>query len=248
MFGLTVLSPHCDDAVFDLYLCLSKWARVFSPLNVVTFFSISEYAPHVPRASRSDISVRRRREDRRALRTISTVACLRYLNLLDAPLRLNIAAAEICSRETAALLTSEDIQRLGISVRRYCGFGGVLCPLGLGGHVDHLAVKYAASNEIKPGRLAFYEDLPYSLWTSESELIECVANTQERARVKLRPAFIRATKSRRWAKFQAARIYQSQVDSSEAKAIADFSARYGGAERIWIPTQSAFWRQAASDE
>ncbi|MBH5336231.1 PIG-L family deacetylase [Streptomyces pactum] len=54
------------------------------------------------------------------------------------------------------------------------GTAPVYAPLGVGGHVDHLAcrdavVALARTGRIDPGRLRFYEDQPYSLFSSAEE-------------------------------------------------------------------------------
>jgi len=38
----------------------------------------------------------------------------------------------------------------------------VLCPLGVGGHVDHLIARAACEARVDAGRLAYYADMPYA--------------------------------------------------------------------------------------
>jgi hypothetical protein len=39
----------------------------------------------------------------------------------------------------------------------------VFCPLGAGGHVDHIVVRRAVETLCEPGLIAYYEDYPYSV-------------------------------------------------------------------------------------
>ncbi len=241
MLELTVLSPHRDDAAFSLCIALSSWSSLPVALTVVNCFTISAYAPRASSTTPSTVSALRATEDRRALRSISQPVKIESLDLLDAPLRFGISPAAISNPETAALQTDSEIDSIACRIRRYFTPGPVLAPLALGDHVDHLAIRRAALANSKAAKLAFYEDLPYAAWTSDAALRERVAQTERAALVKLRPFIIRAHNGIAH-KYRVVKRYRSQINSEEAANIAQYAAKYGAGERIWIPMYSSCWR------
>lgn len=160
------------------------------------------------------------------------------LRLLDAPLRLNIPVSDVCKTSSDGLEDEHLIAAISALVRNDL----ILSPLGLGDHVDHLAVRSAAMAACGGrGNLGFYEDLPYATWTTEEALEEHVRASG----ASLRPVVIRADRTF-WNKRQIAARYRSQITQHEAESIARFATRYGG-ERIWVPNRLArALRQKAS--
>lgn len=240
MRWLTILSPHRDDAVFSLFICLAKWS--VSPsvkLKVLNFFTESAYAPYASASDASSVSGIRKREDLRALASIDRSIQVTDRNLLDAPLRLEIAPSGVCNTEARAMISEALIEQL----TKNLGRGRVdlaISPLGLGDHVDHIAVRRAAVRAIAPAHLAFYEDLPYATWTPENVLREHVSQVEEAIRIKLKPVIIR---DRMLAKLKQRAVaqYRSQIDWQDASMIASWSRHYEGGERIWKPRRSARW-------
>lgn len=241
MRGLTVLSPHRDDAVFSLGLALSRWSERRVRLAIVNFFTISAYAPWTATSLPSEITELRAQEDRRALQAISRHIKNTSLMLLDAPLRLNISPASISAPENSSLQPPGETHSLMLAMRKYFLRGLVMAPFALGRHIDHRAVYAAAVLVRRPQRLAFYEDLPYATWTSEEELAVRVHETENETGVALRPLVIRHGHAGAQ-KLRLISRYQSQITRSEAKAIGEYAARYGGGERIWIPRSGSEWR------
>ncbi len=240
MRRLTILSPHRDDAAFSLFICLGKWsASGFAKLKVLNLFTESAYAPYAGLASAAAVSRVRKREDRRALAFISRSIKVSGRNLLDAPLRLGISASVVCNPETQRFLREELIEHLEKDLHQP-GADLAISPLALGSHVDHIAVRRAAVRVIAPAALAFYEDLPYATWTPEKTLLEHVQAAEGETHRRLKPVIIRDGKLAKLKRSGISR-YRSQIDSREASAIANWSVRYGGGERIWIPRGSARW-------
>lgn len=242
MLELTILSPHRDDAAFSLCLALSQWSNLPVKLAVVNFFTISEYAPHALSTRKASISALRTREDYAVLRSINSEIRVEALDLLDAPLRFGISPDAVTRPETAALQSASEIEALAGRVRKCFTRGLVLAPLGLGDHVDHLAVNSAAVASSANHRLGFYEDLPYAIWTSEQALCEKVRKVELSTKVNLKSAVIRSHSFAVARKRHLIDKYQSQIRPEEARAIANYASNYDGGERIWIPKYGAPWK------
>ena len=234
---VTVLSPHRDDAAFSLALSLRHWSSAGIEIFVLNFFTRSGYAPYV--SEEADVSAIRAREDRRSAGTIDRRIQLRSLSLLDAPLRLPIDFGSITNPTAFAPLTHE-IASFRDRIRQIFRHSLVLAPLGLGDHIDHRTVHCAAIAVGNTFSLGFYEDLPYAMWTDERAIQERVARAGQELRVSLFPSLLRSA-GRRF-KERAVKRYQSQIDVEMANAIARYSEKYKGCERIWIPRHSARWR------
>lgn len=241
MDELTLLSPHRDDAAFSLYVCLSRWRKAPVRLTVLNFFTESAYAPRALPISRDCVSAARAREDRHAVRAIDPRIQIKSAGLLDAPLRLGIEAGAVCRPEVRAYDDSLDLGTLRRVIRARIITGLVIAPLGLGNHVDHVLVNKAASETLPGKRLAYYEDLPYASWTSQTELMQRVSECERRTRIGLKPIIVRAEHAV-WRKREVGAHYQSQITPTEAAQIARYAARYGGGERIWIPGHSMRWK------
>lgn len=182
----------------------------------------------------------RKTEDHRALSAIDKQIQVRDCGLLDAPLRLGIGFEAVCRPETRVFAKSAEGE-IAAYIRTQAAGDLLVAPLGLGGHVDHLAVSEAAiTSASRKRQLAFYEDLPYATWTSNSALRERVSEIETALRIRLKPAIVRQEYVARRKRNAAAR-YRSQVTPVEAASIARFSLRYGGGERLWIPTRSKLW-------
>jgi LmbE family N-acetylglucosaminyl deacetylase len=239
MRQVTILSPHRDDAAFSLYLSLRTWRQSGVKVTVLNFFTVSAYGKSPAGSGPEIISAVRRTEDRRVLaridRRIRVVDC----HLLDAPLRLAIDSAAVFRPETQPLaaMIEPEIAKL---IRGNARNGLLVTPLGLGGHVDHLAVHQAATSWPNKQRLAFYEDLPYAAWTPPEILQQRVRATEARTGLQLRPAII-GQREATWQKQTGIAQYRSQTTREEAALISKFSVRYGGGERLWIPKHSRTW-------
>lgn len=242
MLELTILSPHRDDAAFSLSMALSYWSELQFSLKVVNFFTISDYGPRALSTRASTISALRDREDHLVLSAIDTRIRVEAFDLLDAPLRLGIAADAISRPETAALQSASEINALGQRIRKYFVRGLVLAPLALGDHVDHLAVSKAASANSVDHKLGFYEDLPYATWTSESALCRRLRKAERDTGVHLRSIVIRNRHFTVAHKRRLINRYRSQISPEEATSIAKHAWKYGGGERLWIPRYGSVWK------
>ena len=247
MRELTIVSPHRDDVPFSLYLCLSRWRLLPIRVNVVTVFTVSVYAPraHIPDCApetvQSSVTALRKQEDRRVFKEIDKRIRVQALNLLDAPLRLGIPVDSVCKPGTDSNATYSDTETIGHRLKGFFQGSLVLAPLGLGNHVDHLVVRTAAINTSQVDTLAFYEDLPYATWVSDTLCNQTVKEIERSTRILLRPSIIR-NRNQVARKRQVISQYKSQIGREDAIGIAGFAAKYRGGERIWTPKRSQAWR------
>lgn len=243
MRRLTILSPHRDDAAFSLSIALFRWRELPLTLKVVNFFTRSEYGPHALSDRVANVSALRRKEDLFVFASIDKRIRVESLDLLDAPIRLGVSSSAICNDSTIRLQQPEEIDQLGLRIRKYSAGGLVLAPLALGNHVDHLLVnKAAVASSHNLHRLGFYEDLPYATWTSEPCLRNTISRLEQKLKMELCPRHIRAGSNALRDKFRLIRRYESQITREEASAMAQYALRYRGGERIWIPKYGSSWR------
>lgn len=249
---ITVVSPHRDDAAFSLGLSIEHWLATGHTVRVLNCFTQSAYAPYsdVELVHENDklsfVSALRKREDATWNKMLGGKLQFTDLDLIDAPVRLNLQLGEIFSvairpgDRALARVTGAVSKAMG---REAQGNAAVIAPLSLGGHIDHRICTQAAMDAAGASGvpLAFYEDLPYVARVDGQEIEAAAAATG----LALEPGFaepepgdgaVRVARKRR-----VAEAYDSQIDSEVAEEIARFSQRYGARERIWM-TQS--WRES----
>ena len=138
-----VLSPHLDDAVLSCAGYLGCHKSV-----IATVFTEGDPSYEA-----------RRQEDLEAARIIGARA--RHLGFKDAPFRSVLYSNFVgiigggfkpllrLEKALAQLLDEFDPEF-------------VLAPLGVGNHIDHRLLRYAATKLVRPERLLYYEDRPYA--------------------------------------------------------------------------------------
>jgi LmbE family N-acetylglucosaminyl deacetylase len=241
MEKITVLSPHRDDASFSLGLALGLWSAASVRLQVLNFFTQSAYAPHSPATTVEEISATREEEDREALAFIHNGITVTSLHLLDAPLRLHLPFSQITQESSAEKITPQELSSLSQCIQQHCAGSLPIAPLGLGNHVDHIAVHRAAVNSLPSQTLAFYEDLPYAIWTSPADLQARVESVERKTGVQLMPFVVQAQNAIT-RKRQIASFYRSQITAEEADNIARHAQSYDNGELIWAPVTSQSWK------
>ncbi|MBV9039137.1 MAG: PIG-L family deacetylase [Acidobacteriaceae bacterium] len=242
MEKITILSPHCDDAVFSLGLTLGLWSMASLHLQVLNFFTESAYAPHAPVKTVAEISAIRKAEDERAIAFIHDGIKIISLDLLDAPLRLHLPFSQITQLQSVEQISPEELRQLSQHIQQHCLQSLAIAPLGLGNHVDHMAVQKASIACLPPQDLAFYEDLPYITWTSAFDVQIRIKSIEDSTGVGLSPLILR-TQNAVAQKRQIASFYQSQITLEEADTIAGYAECYGSGERLWLPTNSERWAE-----
>ncbi|MFD7132980.1 PIG-L deacetylase family protein [Streptomyces sp. NPDC059894] len=116
----------------------------------------------------------------------------------------------------------------------------VLVPLGVGGHVDHVLTRRAAMEllvrgELEPGRVAFYEDMPYSLFADARA-------AAGRLPAGLRPVVVPGSEEAALTKQEALWPYRLQVLEAVTRRIVRYGRGLGTAgfaERLWALPESA---------
>ncbi len=242
---IVVVSPHRDDAAFSLGLSIDGWLGAGHQVTVLNCFTQSDYAPFSDVASVhandrvSFVSAVRRREDAAWGKLVGPRLQFHDLDLLDAPLRLAIRVDEV---QTASIRAGDRaVSRVAgalAKLARGVGAGGVgfALPLAVGSHIDHRVVRQAALETLAPMALplAFYEDLPYAARAGAGETLpEDVRETGSDLQPCSSTAAPRDPDGAVRRKTAIAECYDSQIDSAEVRAIAEFSRGYGGRERLW---------------
>jgi hypothetical protein len=123
----------------------------------------------------------------------------------------------------------------------------LVLPLGLGHHVDHRTARDAALERSATVPCAFYEELPYAMRDGvRVDLSRFREDASTRFHEELFPVQCHGTHTRpvEW-KRRLALGYSSQIDAAMADAIASFSHRYRGAERMWA---NEAWLKIAARE
>ncbi len=242
--GETVyLSPHLDDAVLSCGGRIAAQVRAGRAVRVVTPFTADEPADGVSELAAGLHRLFRLRGGVVAARRAEDVEACRRLRALHE----HWGEAEAVYRRRAGEFPYPDLERLFGAPRpaddelaerlaeRLRGFDAaseVVCPLAIGGHVDHRLVRRAAEAARGP-RLIYYEDYPYVERRPE-ELERAVGEGRlEPIAVSLAPAELEA-------KLAAIAAYRSQLRPlfggrwRMARAVRRFARRRGG-ERLWRP-------------
>lgn len=206
-----LLSPHPDDLVFSGFSALCE----HSEKRAIVFFNVSRYTRWKVK-SKLLVSGYRTLEDRIILGLFGVRVS--FLFLEDTSL-CNERPQSVNLTELKAMLPSRILPRK------------IFCPLGIGGHSNHLLVRQSGidlwhSWEKKP-ELFFYEDLPYAtfdLRNSRYSLEGCLDDVKRfcgTLRIAWRP--ISASEMRQ--KLLAGRAYASQTNHT--KLLAEHSRKLG---------------------
>lgn len=149
---ICIISPHPDDALLSCGIRIQREIALGHEILVLTIFSDSE------------MTAKRKQEDRRALKKIGAKAF--YLDEEDAPKRdkkyrniKEMVFGDFTPNDIAC------ITRITRKIEDFCcehSITEILLPLASGTHIDH-RITFEASRQIsRPIR--FYEDRPYTLW------------------------------------------------------------------------------------
>lgn len=229
--SIAIISPHQDDAVFSLAECVRRLVPGGVPVHVVNCFTRSEHAPYRAPGDDRSASAVRAAEDRAALRAVG-VHELTDLGGLDAPLRLGVRVADVCTDRPLDAAGEIEARRLASAIGHVVSADLLLAPLAApGGHVDHRVARRAAVLA-RPGRVAFYEDLPYAARIPAAAVQAAVDDATLDAGGPLVPLPIAAADGGR-AKRTAAALYVSQLAPGDVDRLDCGGAERGYAERIW---------------
>lgn len=173
MGALMVLSPHLDDAVFSCGGWMAQRASAGDEVRVLTICAgdpppgpLSPFAEqlHLRWGTAVAPASVRRTEDRIATARLGALAS--HLDIPDAIYRVDQDGRHLYAEETAIFgaLHADDsriVERLGsLLSQAYDVSTQVVCPLAIGGHVDHQLTRHTAER-LGLG-LWYYYDLPYA--------------------------------------------------------------------------------------
>ena len=238
---IVVLSPHRDDAAFSLSLSISHWLSVGHTVTILNVFTRSMYAPYSdaeakPEGERLDyVSALRKREDEKFLAALGGHVKMVDLDVVDAPIRLKCDASIVCDMDVQADDFAIPRIQEGLAKLVKSHDTALVLPLGLGHHVDHRTARDVSLDLSSTVPCAFYEELPYAMRDGvRVDLSRFREDASTRLHEALYPVQCHGTHTRPtdW-KRRLALGYESQIDAGLADAIANFSHRYHGAERLW---------------
>ncbi len=175
------ISPHLDDAVLSCGGLIFDQSQAGIPVEVWTICAgDAPPGPLAPMAlscheewgtgSAEETLALRRREDRRALEIVGAAG--RYFDTPDCIYRrLPGGEALYPDRFTGPRHPHETDLDAAIAGSLAAGLrpdDSLICPLGVGGHLDHVLVRQAA--ERLGRKLRYYVDIPYFFTTSQERL------------------------------------------------------------------------------
>jgi LmbE family N-acetylglucosaminyl deacetylase len=228
------LSPHADDLALSCGgAILQTWFP--EPYLFVTVFSRSGFARNAPGGADVDMVSRLRiAEDR----TYADAFGARYvaLGFTEASLRDDGPVFnEGCSASDNAALTGEVANRIEKTLAAVPNDTVLVCPMGIGGHLDHRIVCHVGTFRAKSvkGPRVFYEDLPYAAALGLGRLRQRVGAVAPG----LRPSLVSIDDVIARKKMML-RIYKTQYRSDYVEAVVFHATRLSGApkgasERLW---------------
>lgn len=170
------LSPHLDDAVLSCGALIWEQVRLGIPVEIWTVFA--GIPPHAPLSdfarlthamwgtsgARQTVMVRRG-EDKQAATLLGVKAV--HLHFFDCIYRLSPGGKFLYSESVTTAVHPDDlplVEKIAVQFSQRLRKGDMLvCPLALGGHVDHVLVRRAA--ESLGLHLQYSADIPYVLNT-----------------------------------------------------------------------------------
>jgi LmbE family N-acetylglucosaminyl deacetylase len=241
IYDAIYLSPHLDDVVLSCGGQIASRCRHGDRVLVVTAFAGAEPEPpqselvsrvHEIFGLRDEVIAERRREDTAACEHLG--AEITHWDLPEAIYRRDSAGRDIYAQlsELFQEPRADDtgmVESLCSRLRELPRSEQVVCPLAVGGHVDHRLVRLAGEREIE--RLLYYEDVPYA--EKRGAIRRALGNTDawENRTVEIEESELEA-------KIEACAAYRSQLSGlykspdRMAKKMRRRNRKLGG-ERMW---------------
>ena len=231
--GVTIVSPHYDDAPLSLGQSLLDGALSACRVRVVVVFGRTNWTRWVHPTPGRAPAISRWRRGEEALAQLAFGYSVRTGRAPELILRTGELDPDVL--RDASRRAEEDplVGQLLPGLRRARGGGDlVLFPAGLGSHLDHrivaaVGVALAAEHD---DHLGFYEDRPYASFLEPGERDEQLA----RLGLDLEPVDMSGPVTEALHR-RLRRCYPSQISEEFVVAMArdrDAAAR----ERIWVPT------------
>ncbi|WP_455368105.1 PIG-L deacetylase family protein [[Eubacterium] cellulosolvens] len=166
---VVVISPHLDDAALNCSDHILAWKRKGFHMKVVTIFSKTYSVSFETGCDLPAIIERRVSEDVEAMKILGVP--WRHMDLDDARSRYGDGESIYIDDWDSPTLQQDPIYReLGQVIELFKTCRGLIVPLGVGKHIDHVLVRRAAEDMIELNKIYYYLDYPYALtgrsWTS----------------------------------------------------------------------------------
>ena len=182
----------------------------------------------VPVASKEIEDVMRMRsgEDARYNALFDSQIKILNLDLLDAPLRNGY----IFKYKPLEPDEWQLVKKLRNLLMLYLD-GILLCPMGIGNHIDHAICREAVVQLYNQTNVAFYEDLPYAARLGQDQIFAEKTELSSRLAVELQPHCY-GLQDCQTDKEHAIRLYQSQMNDDICSEILAHMKAVSG-ERLW---------------
>nr|MBA4140517.1 PIG-L family deacetylase [Segetibacter sp.] len=146
-----ILSPHFDDAAYGLTLTISKLINRDIPVTLINCFTVTRWTA-LPVADKDvkSVSLLRAMEDAEYNKLFNSAINIINLDLLDAPLRNGY----IFKSSPFAPDEWELVEELKTYLEENVD-GLLLCPLGIGNHIDHALCRAATAKLYKKLKVLF---------------------------------------------------------------------------------------------
>ncbi len=226
-----ILSPHFDDAAYGLTLTISKLISRGIPVTLINCFTVTQWTA-IPVADKDvkSVSLLRATEDAEYNKLFNSAINIINLDLLDAPLRNGY----IFKSSPFAPDEWDIIEKLKIFLEENVD-GLLLCPLGIGNHIDHALCRAATIRLYKKMKVLFYEDLPYAVRISEDQINDHIHQLKEELGVKF-GNLINSSENPVIDKKHAISVYKSQLNEEICSEILAHMKTLQG-ERLWGETK-----------
>ncbi|MFG3516953.1 PIG-L deacetylase family protein [Streptomyces bobili] len=241
--ALICLSPHPDDAQLALGGLLARYGG-----RVVDVFSQETWTRRPHYRSRPALASRLLLEEERVACAVlgAELTVLGQVDAADRSAWQEGYFLEPHEADAARSTEPELFERVTAALAAEVAGGSlVLVPLAVGGHVDHVLTRQAALELIarkvlEPERVAFYEDMPYSLFANaEAEAGRLLVGPGPSP---LAPVLIPGSEAAARVKQEALWPYRLQVLEAVTRRIVRHGRQLGTpgwAERLWVPPESA---------
>ncbi|MFH0179240.1 PIG-L deacetylase family protein [Streptomyces cacaoi] len=241
--ALVFLSPHPDDAQLALGGLLARFGG-----RVVDVFSHETWTRRPHYQSRPALASRLLLEEERVSCGVlgAELTVLGHVDAADRAAWQEGYFLEPQAVDVARATEPELFERVTADLAAEVAGGSlVLVPLAVGGHVDHVLTRQAAleliaRKTLEPERVAFYEDMPYSLFADAAAEADRLAVGPEPTAPT--PVLIPASEAAVRTKQEALWPYRLQVLEAVSKRIVRHGRRLGApgwAERLWVLPESA---------
>ena len=224
---VSILSPHIDDASYGLTLTIDRLLSKQIAVKLINCFTVTKWTA-VPVVSKEiqEVSRMRAAEDADFNALFNSAIEIINLGLLDAPLR-NDYILRVQPLSEDELNLAEDLKN---KLEPLAG-DILLCPLGIGNHIDHAICLEAVVQLYPKQKIIFFEDLPYSARISHAEIIDHIKALQNRLGIDL-GNHVTSFKDCSVDKESAIRVYKSQINDEICQEIITHMRALKG-ERLW---------------